>query len=555
MTFYFLGKGEEDNHDGALRWTGTQLETCQNHVWSQVTGGSSDPTEITILHNGLTFAPTLILDPGTTVLWTFDDGTTSTSATPNKVWGAAIPRVTTLVVTPWSGVSRMNFGYAAEDGGDPAIELVASCNVTGFAGMELVKNTLGQLCVCNNISLALLELEDFVNLDTLEAFGASLLTHVKWSNMWELERICFEGCNLEELDLSCCPKFADLRGAENEFNGVNFGTSGQHTWHICVRTNSLYAGLPTLRQFPLLQDLLIWNDHLAGALDLNTGTVSALTTVQASGNAFTTADFTDRFKGVGGPGIIDIGQNELTAITLTGCTHIISLDAADNNLNQAAVDGILVHMADTVVTPNGVLDLRGNAAPSGLGVVHAAILNSHGWTVHYEPFVGLLFTSATAAVDMSCVVSGGATVTWTYAGGAQVTGANPAAYNWGSPAARISAMEVSDPAQLTEIAIHSDVMSITGLLGLSNFVNLTTICDIGDTELVDVDVTDCHNLTTLHFLGTSFTATTADTLFIRLDAAVGAGVGQAIFIPNVVTGASLAARTSLAGKGWTINLT
>ena len=332
------------------------------------------PGEIGIVTDGESFSPVLTVDAGARVLWSWADGTTSSSPAPSKNFGSSGVRVNRLSVTPWSALKRINLGYDASDGGDPAIEQLPPQSVVAVSGLEHVAPYLQKWCSAYS-GIVSLNFDNFVNLDTIECFHASGLVQVSLHNTPKLSRACFEQCQLGALDFSESPALADLRGAANPIPGVNFGPIGTQVWHICTRDTQFSQSLPPMIQFPQLRELLIWNDNQTGAL---TTASPQLALVLASHNRYTAADFSNSF--VSGNGWLDLSDNQLSSLVLNGCSSLIHVAAANNNLQTDAVDSVLETL-DSLGRYTGYLDLRGNFPPSAAGLAHAANLRQRLWVL------------------------------------------------------------------------------------------------------------------------------------------------------------------------------
>jgi hypothetical protein len=246
--------------------------------------------------------------------------------------------------------------------------------VVAVSGLEHVAPYLQKWCSAYS-GIVSLSFDNFVNLDTIECFQAKGLVQVSLRNTPKLSRACFEQCQLGGLDLSESPALADLRGAANPLPGVNFGPIGSRIWHICTRDTQFAQSLPSMTQFPQLRELLIWNDNQTGAL---TTASPQLTLVLASHNRYTSADFSNSF--VSGNGWLEVSDNQLTSLVLDGCSSLIHVSAANNNLQTSAVDYVLETL-DSLGRYTGYLDLRGNFPPSEAGLAHAQNLRQRLWVL------------------------------------------------------------------------------------------------------------------------------------------------------------------------------
>lgn len=247
--------------------------------------------------------------------------------------------------------------------------------------------------------LTTLDFSNFINLTGIECYHCSSLTSVNLTNTPLLSRANFEGADLSNLDLSQSPALTDLRGAVQGSSSyaINFGTTGDDIWHICTRDNPQISSLPDMNQFPLLQQLWIWNDNQSGILH---PTSTHLTSVLAYDNHYTTANFSGDFPS--GSGTIDIHGNNLTSLDISNDPGLTSLDAHNNSLSQTTVDGILKTL-DSYNTNGGTVNLTSNTAPSDTGQTYANNLAARGWTVSLDPNI----TSVKSSSQTNT-----ATVTW-----------------------------------------------------------------------------------------------------------------------------------------------
>lgn len=363
------------------------------------------PGEIVFQATGASFAAILTVDSGATISWVFGDGTTSDSASPNKDYGTAALRENRLTVTPWSALKGINIGYDAGDGGPYTIPFLDPQNVVAVTGLENAAPYLQLWCSSHN-PIETLDFSNFTQLAEIECFLCQSLSSVNLHNTPLLARACFEDNNLAALDLSECPSLADLRGAVNAYTSITWGTTGAQVWHICVRDNpQMTSNLPDMSQFPLLQELFVWNDSQSGALH---PTSTHLTSVLAAGNRYTEADFSGCFPG-GGYGQIDLSNNRLASLNIAGCPGLMSLDARNNNLSRAAVDGILQAL-DGFVTSGGSVNLTGNMPPTDTGHAYASNLEARGWTVALDSGGD---TAPPVISSLACSVSATrANITW-----------------------------------------------------------------------------------------------------------------------------------------------
>jgi hypothetical protein len=78
---------------------------------------SAPEANITFVTAGSSFSPIITVKGNSEIQWIFGDGSTSDSTSPAVNFGSEGTRVNTLVVTPWSAVTKINIGYDGSDGG------------------------------------------------------------------------------------------------------------------------------------------------------------------------------------------------------------------------------------------------------------------------------------------------------------------------------------------------------------------------------------------------------------------------------------------------------
>ena len=343
--------------------------------------GATQSTNIKFVTNGSSFSPIITVTGNPTIQWIFGDGSTSNSASPVVNFSSARTRVNTLVVTPWSAVTKINIGYDGSDGGvtpsSNTIAYLAKQNVINVSGLENVAPYL-QVWASSHNPITSLDFTNFTALDTIECFYCTSLVTIGLHNVPSLSRLCLEHCNISYLDLSEVPSLADLRGARQGSSTftIDWGTTGTNIWHICVRDNTQMNNTLPLSQFPLLRQLYNWNDNQKGNLHpISTN----LKNVESSNNHYSAAVFSGCFP-AGRNAVVNIYDNNLTSLDISNDPGLTNLDAHNNYLNQEAIDRTLQTL-DFYKTKNGHLDLTGNAAPSIIGIEHVNNLTDRGWNI------------------------------------------------------------------------------------------------------------------------------------------------------------------------------
>lgn len=343
---------------------------------------TAKPNEnITFVTAGSEFSPIITVTGNPEIQWVFGDGSTSNSASPTVNFGSRKIRENTLVVTPWSEVTKINIGYDGADGGvtpgSDTIENLEKQDVIAVTGLENVAPYL-QIWASNYNPITSLDFSNFTALHTIECFYCKSLNTIRLRNVPSLTRLCLENCNISELDLSEAPSLADFRGASqnSQAYSINWGTTGANMWHICIRDNPQMTSPLPASQFSLLKDFYVWNGNQSGTLHL---TSTNLKSVLSSNNQYTAANLSGCFP-AGGKCTVNLYDNDLTSLDISNDPGLFSLNVSRNSLNQTAVDGILQTL-DSYETRGGHVDLTENAAPSRTGVAHASNLTARGWEV------------------------------------------------------------------------------------------------------------------------------------------------------------------------------
>ena len=385
---------------------GLDLQAQIDDILSALQESDIYPGEISFETSGQTFAPVITLDGDATVLWTFFDGTTSDSVTPDKDFGTVGNRAQRLKVTPWSSVYRINVGYDAADGGAGDIELVSQQNVTAINNMYLVADTLIDFCANNN-PITNVNLDNFILLDTIELYSADLAT-ISIKNTPLLQRFQVELTDLVTLDLTESSNLGDVRASLNSYIDVNWGDEVfSNLWHICMRNvvGDYRIICPTPTNMPNIQDLFIWDTNQIGAGDYSN--LSLLRNAQLQNNGFTSLDFTNSFSSSAS---LNASDNSLTSIVFAGCSGLNSIDLSNNAFDQTAINYIYTTI-DTLGLSNGSIDTTGgtNAYPSATGVLAIANLEGKGWTCDYTSV-----PNSDAPILNTATISGTTGVVWTF---------------------------------------------------------------------------------------------------------------------------------------------
>lgn len=184
------------------------------------------------------------------------------------------------------------------------------------------------------------------SLEYIECFQANVQA-VTLADCNSLIRLCLENCRVaggaNEIDLNPVrTTLRDLRGADQR--GVPAGTILSFTtltapldqvYHFCVRDQPI-ANAPGLGSLPAIEEYWCWD----------TGQSTAETPISPVARSF---------------------------------------PLYDNSFDQASVDRILIGLRDnSTAGAYSLVDLRGSATPSSVGLTAAADLRSRGWTVTHD---------------------------------------------------------------------------------------------------------------------------------------------------------------------------
>ncbi|MBN2737666.1 MAG: hypothetical protein JXR70_11845 [Spirochaetales bacterium] len=373
--------------------------------------------EIIFITLGTSFSPKIIVEGDAEILWIWDDETTSHSDHPEKNYGSTDVRINRLKVVPWSALSRINIGYTGEDGGDynvhlhkdiEQIQYVENQHVYSVQNLELAAPYLKQWCSSYN-PIYELDFSNFVKLDTIECFNSTSLEEIKLDNTPSLRRLCVEHCKLSRLDLSQSPGLEDLRFARQAIQGevsLNFGSTGQKIWHICIHTNrlneqTLFDGS---KQYPNLVDLYLHKANQTGDLIISQTGDKQDVVISVNSNNYRSADFRGALQNRKRPGRVVINDNILENINLQGCIQLTKLEVNNNNLsnldisdcpalvflsaenNRLSSDEVtdILKTLDDFELTEGSISLTGNAKPSEIGMQYVDHLIQKGWIVRTD---------------------------------------------------------------------------------------------------------------------------------------------------------------------------
>jgi len=342
--------------------------------------------EIIFHSNGTIFSPLVMIQGEASILWTFDDSTTSSLTNPVKNYGSELLRKNRLKVTPWSAVIGINIGYDGEDGGSTSIPFVPDQKVSKVENLDLVASNLELWCSSYNM-LDTLIFNNFINLETIECYSSTTLQKIYLANTPNLKRLCLEDNDLKTLDLSECTALQDIRAALNDYPDIIYPNNMSELWHICSRDNPQITNssqFSNSERFPYISELLIWNSNQSGKFAINQ-TIADSIYIAAQTNNYTSVDFSGAFQNENGWAVINLGWNKINSINLEGCDQIKYLNLLNNELSPDSVDKVLQQI-NGFGTTNGFIDLRGNAIPTSTGFAVITNLEEKGWIVYTENY-------------------------------------------------------------------------------------------------------------------------------------------------------------------------
>lgn len=501
-------------------------------------------------------------------LWIWSDGTTGTGRpVASKSFGTAGTRVQGLKLSPVNAIASINLGFDGADGGDTTPLAHRSPQGVSAVRIPYPLASLRWWASSYNPIASTLDFSGFTRLEAIECYNCAPLRHVVVTNLPALSRVCFEDCDLQELDLSGNPNLGDVRGALNAFTRIRTGGgTGPSVWHWCTRDNPQLTQnfQDIMTNFFSLRELYIWNDNQQGHF---TTSSTNLTDAALFDNHYTSADFTGQshlYRCL-------LFQNHLTNLVLTGCVGLHELDASHNELTSHALDHVLAvldHSAPDVTTVN----LSHNAAyPSTAGyahytnLVHRGVLVTLDWPAGtngtYDGVWGgtnaitFITTERITRMEVRCTGTP-ASVVWRWGDGTTNTGSQIMSHDFLGTGRFTNYVEVIPPSSVTYFGAQFGWtgQGIKGVYGATNFANLNFLY-LYQESLTDLSIAGCTNLTQLHFADNPVSCAVCDQWFLDLDTAVAGPVTDAdFFYPSSQrTSASDAAWQSLVSKGYVMH--
>lgn len=360
------------------------------------------PKYILINTTGESFSPIIYTSGSVSVEWIFSDGTTSAVNNPIKNFGSSTNRVQKLKVNPWNALRGINLGYDASDDGPSSVDgitldLIPQQNVSNVVNLNLARYGL-RFFLANYSTITDIDFIDYPELLDVEFFNGAIENSLL-QNCDKLSRVCYERNNLQELDLSDLPLFADLRAA-NQGQGalpplvLDLGTPRPTVWHICVRDNQFAnrAMFADMTGWTGLEQLWNWNTNQAGSLVIPNS--APYLHVWAYDNEYTYVNLQGSALGAGENGRLEMRNNMISAVNISGCVGLTYVDFSNNLLTDTYVDRILTTL-DSLGRLNGtvILNGTGNSGPSYDGVAAASNLTGKGWTVQLNAAEVLTITT------------------------------------------------------------------------------------------------------------------------------------------------------------------
>jgi hypothetical protein len=337
---------------------------------------------------GATFNPTVELAGGSTatVSWMVEGGATFTGINPTINFGKPATRHVRMAVDDGGAdaldeVITFNLGFNHQDDSgtynmgarhDKAGQAVTHVeNISRLAGIR-------RFAAAHTALAGSLDFAGCSRLQYVECFNSDVQS-VNVTGCTSLIRLVVERTNLTTLNLNpVAATLRDLRGAAQQSGTLTLtplNAPMAALYHFCVGAQVVFDH-PTSAQLPVVEERWDWDTGQFGEL---TSASSAMRSLLASANHYTTADLTNQFP-VGRNAALDASSNNLTAVDLTGCNGLQDIDLSKNSLNAAAVDGVLGVVASWG-TGGGLLNLSANSVPSMNGVASRAQLTGRGWKV------------------------------------------------------------------------------------------------------------------------------------------------------------------------------
>lgn len=191
----------------------------------------------------------------------------------------------------------------------------------------------------------------------VECYGCPNLKRVDVSGSPNLWRACFENCAVQgTLDFTGCTNLCDIRGANNQLQGLVLDDAGPTISHLCVRDNPTLSTLSVSNLYSL-RDFYIWNCNQQWPITSATLPSGKLYDVEIYSNRFESVDVSGQTNLVW----LWAHHNNLTNVLLTNCSSLYEVLLNDNQMESNALDNVLAALDASSSVPHTV-DLRGNVA-------------------------------------------------------------------------------------------------------------------------------------------------------------------------------------------------
>lgn len=258
---------------------------------------------------------------------------------------------------------------------------------------------------------------------------------------------------------------------------------------------------------------------------------------------------------------LTVNVSNTGSLSTTPGTAILS-DSTHFSIISDAVSGIALaagETADIVIQFDGTAGIYSEAltisyeSSQGVSAAPLAInLEADDTTVAANT---IQFTTTSGTVDCS-VVANGATVTWTFADGMVVSGADPGTHSFSSSEVRTENYVTIEPVSaLTRINFNGAGCNVSEIHNLPNFPMLNYVYVYQNTDFHLADFAGLSELRQMHMNSTGMSAAEVDAMFIAVAAATPSTVSGATFYANLPrTSASDDAVAVLAAAGWVMNL-
>lgn len=357
-------------------------------IATQVAGATpaeaySRPKGVVFTITGGTFSPEVELAPTSKAIvrWLDYRGREFARGTRPTIDFGSVGARTVTMVTTFADVLSVNLGFDADaDAGDfgPGASYTKQPEpVVRISGLTRLTQ-LRQFLAGGTPLAGSLIVSGLSHLRYIECFGAQL-TSIDLNGCKRLVRLCVEANRLTKLDLNpVAGSLRDLRAAAQKTGRLSFTSLKKplaRLYHFCVR-DQVVTGHPSSSRLPVCRELWNWNTGQRGAMPRPGDAQS----VMSYGNSYTSVNVSGQWRSEGYGGL-DLTNNRLSAVTLTGCLGLRSVLLGGNALPQSQVDRVLVEVASWN-TSGGTLVLDGtNASPSTVGLESADNLRGRGWDV------------------------------------------------------------------------------------------------------------------------------------------------------------------------------